>query len=146
LVAGQGGHEPVTGAALSLPGPHANGPKGCLTCHDSSRQTLVLGASHGFRADQASCEGCHRANMQRDPGIAKRALGLLSRLDPASGVRGAERPWHATTGALPPSPQRARALRDVLLVLEDPAADVHHPAYARALLDAAERVAPGVAP
>jgi hypothetical protein len=33
-------------------------------------------------------------------------------------------------------------LRNVLLVLEDPAADLHHPAYAKLLLDAAERVAP----
>jgi hypothetical protein len=33
-----------------------------------------------------------------------------------------------------------------LLVLEDPAADVHHPAYARALLDAAERLTSGASP
>jgi hypothetical protein len=33
----------------------------------------------------------------------------------------------------------------VLLVLEDPAADVHHPAYATTLLDAAERVTSGAA-
>jgi hypothetical protein len=45
-----------------------------------------------------------------------------------------------------PTPEQTRALRDVLLVLEDPAADVHHPSYAKALLDAAERLVPGASP
>jgi hypothetical protein len=61
-------------------------------------------------------------------------------------VASADAPWHARYELVLPTPQQTRALRDVLLVLEDPAADVHHPAYAKALLDAAERVAPGAKP
>jgi hypothetical protein len=146
IVAGQGGLEPETGAALSLAGPHSSDAKGCLTCHDSGPEQLVLGRSHGFRATDKGCGHCHGSAKSRDPSLAERALRLLARLDPARSLGSAERPWHASYQLLPPTPQQTRALRDVLLVLEDPAADVHHPRYAKALLDAAERLAPGTSP
>lgn len=139
ILAGQGGREPSTGAALTLPAPHAASPKGCLACHDSGPEQLQLGKTHGFRATDASCARCHSASMPRDASLAKRARELLDRLEPARGSAALEAPWHARPRALPQDPRRARALRNVLLVLEDAAADVHHPAYARALLDAAER-------
>jgi hypothetical protein len=72
-------------------------------------------------------------------------LGLLAQLDPERGVV-SERPFHARdAGTTPKTTAQARALYDVLLVLEDPAADVHHPVYATSLLDAAERVTSGAA-
>jgi hypothetical protein len=146
LVAGQGGLEPQTGAALLLSGPHAQSAKGCLSCHDSGPSELVLGKSHGFRATEQACERCHASPKLRDEALAKRARTLLERLDPQNSAGSAETPWHASYQLLLPTPQRTRALHDVLLVLEDPAADVHNPSYAKALLDAAERLAPGASP
>lgn len=146
IVAGQGGLEPETGAPLSFAAPHAAAPKGCLSCHDSGPEGLVLGKSHGFRASQASCARCHASPPSRDPSIAQRARQLLAKLDPQHSEGDVGTPWHASYQQLLPTPQRTRALRNVLLVLEDPAADVHGPGYARALLDAAERLAPGTKP
>jgi hypothetical protein len=146
IVAGQGGLEPETGAPLTLATPHAAAPKGCLSCHDSGPDGLVLGKSHGFRATQASCARCHDSAKNRDPAIAQRARELLEQLDPEHSAGDAGTPWHARNQRPSPTAQRTRALRNVLLVLEDPAADVHAPGYARALLDAAERLAPGAKP
>jgi hypothetical protein len=146
MVAGQGGLEPETGAPLAGAAPHAAAPKGCLGCHDSGPEALVLGKSHGFRASPESCARCHDSPPSRDPSIAERARQLLVLLDPQHSAGDVGTPWHATYQLLLPTPQRTRALRNVLLVLEDPAADVHAPGYARALLDAAERLAPGAKP
>jgi hypothetical protein len=146
IVAGQGGFEPETGAPLTSAAPHAAAPKGCLSCHDSGPEGLVLGKSHGFRATPESCARCHTAPPSRDPAIAQRARQLLARLDPQHSAGDVGRPWHASYDELLPTAQQSRALRNVLLVLEDPAADVHAPGYARALLDAAERLAPGAQP
>jgi hypothetical protein len=146
IVAGQGGLEPQTGAPLSLAGPHATDAKGCLSCHDSGPSQLTLGKSHGFRATEEACGRCHASLKDRDPTLARRAQALLERLDPAQSSGSAEKPWHASYQLVLPTPQQTRALHDVLLVLEDPAADVHHPTYAKALLDAAERLAPGASP
>ena len=146
LVAGQGGLEPATGAPLLLEGPHAAAPKGCLSCHDSGPEGLLLGKSHGFRATEQSCERCHDSPKPRDPSLAARARQLLTRIDPAHSNGDLGTPWHASYELVLPTPQQTRALRNVLLVLEDPAADVHHPGYARALLDAAERLTPGASP
>lgn len=143
LVAGQGGLEPTTGEPLALPAPHAGGLRGCLGCHDSGPEELVLGKSHGFRASQAGCAKCHSAPKPRDPRVRVRAEGLLAQLSPGRSLTGA---FHAREAPPAKSIEHARALYDVLLVLEDPAADIHHPAYATTLLDAAERVASGASP
>jgi len=129
ILAGQGGWEPKTGVALRAAAPQTNHPKGCLHCHDSGPEALVLGKHHAFRADAAA--------YSRDPSLAARARELVERLDPSGEHQ------HRAALALPRDPVRARALYDALLVAEDPAADVHHPAYAKALLDAAET---GVSP
>jgi hypothetical protein len=146
LVAGQGGVQPETGAPFTLAAPHAAAPKGCLSCHDSGPDGLLLGQSHGFRASEQGCARCHDAPKPRDASIAQRARQLLARLDPQHSSGDVGRPWHASYQQLLPTPQQTRALYNVLLVLEDPAADVHHPSYARALLDSAERLAPGATP
>jgi hypothetical protein len=143
LVAGQGGLEPATGEPLNLPSPHAAGPKGCLSCHDSGPAELLLGKSHAFRAGPSACKRCHDEPQTRDPSIAARAESLLAKLDPK---RPPARAHHAQPRPAQQDPRRERAIYDVLLVLEDPAADVHHPRYARALLDAAESIASGASP
>jgi hypothetical protein len=140
LVAGQGGIEPTTGEPLSLVSPHSAAPKGCLSCHDSGPEELLLGKNHAFRAGPSACKRCHDSMQARDPSIAARAESLLAKLDPN---RPRARTLHAQPRPAQPDPRRERAIYDVLLVLEDPAADIHHPRYARALLDAAERVASG---
>lgn len=142
IVAGQGGLEPATGAPLELPAPHVASARGCLSCHDSGPEALVLGKSHGFRAAGDACARCHTPKP-RDASIAERARSLLARLDPTHAVGDVGKPWHSRYEAALPATAQTRALRNVLLVLEDPAADVHHPAYARALLDSADRLAPG---
>jgi hypothetical protein len=146
ILAGQGGFEPRTGERLTRAAPHAAGPKGCLSCHDSGPDALVLGKTHGFQSSDAACLRCHDRRLERNPALALRAQGLLERLDPQQGRPSADRPWHARPTRALPTPEQTRALHNVLLVLEDPAADVHHPAYASALLDAAERVLPGAPP
>jgi hypothetical protein len=139
IVAGTGGLVPTDGAELRLAGPHSRDMRGCLSCHDGGPEPLVLGRSHAFRASEQACARCHASPPPRDPGIARRARALLERLEPGQSSGAAPQPWHARRAATTPTtPTRARALRNVLLVLEDPAADVHHPRYARALLDAAE--------
>ena len=146
LLAGQGGLEPESGAALTLASPHALDPKGCLSCHDSGPEGLTLGESHGFRATETTCKRCHASGKPRDPSLARRAQSLFERLAPGRAAGTLDRPWHARKERAPQTPQLTRALYNVLLVLEDPAADVHHPAYARTLLDAAERLTPGAPP
>ncbi|HVY30119.1 MAG TPA: cytochrome c3 family protein [Polyangiaceae bacterium] len=146
LVAGQGGFEPQSGAPLALEGPHARPARGCLTCHDSGPSDLQLGKSHGFRATDESCAKCHQKPPARDAALAERARQLLARLDPSRADGSLDNPWHARYELVLPTPQHTRALRNVLLVLEDPAADVHHPSYAKSLLDAAERFLSGAQP
>jgi hypothetical protein len=143
LVGGQGGLEPTTGEPLAMLAPHADGLRGCLGCHDSGPEELVLGKSHGFRASLAGCPKCHSAPKARDPSIRARAEGLLATLAPGRSLTGA---FHARPTPALKTIEQARALYDVLLVLEDPAADIHHPVYATSLLDAAERVASGAPP
>ena len=143
ILAGQAGLEPRSGDRLTRPAPHAASPKGCLSCHDSGPDALLLGKTHGFQSSEAACRRCHDRPIQRDPALARRAQGLLARLDPPHGQANADKPWHARPARALPTLEQTRALHNVLLVLEDPAADVHHPVYAAALLDAAERVLPG---
>jgi len=136
IVAGRGGTDPTSGAALDGPAPHASDPRGCLRCHDSGPAELERGKGHAFRVAVASCSPCHAEPPSRKPELAVAARALLDELVPLA--RGASRasPLHAEAVATSGLSQtRARALRNALLVLEDPAADVHNPEYARALLE-----------
>jgi hypothetical protein len=144
IILGRGGFEPASGAPLHVKAPHDGAPKGCVTCHtDPNADTL--GKGHDFRARPETCVRCHADPKPRDTSLAERAQALLRRLAPELEATRSG-PWHAADRALPADPTRARALRNVLLVLEDPAADVHHPRYASALLDAAEPFASGAQP
>ena len=140
IIAGRGGREPASGMALELTGPHESAERGCLSCHDSGPGEPALGKTHGFVASEQACRRCHAAAPARDPSLRERARRLLERLEPALALAadGSATTWHETPREVPRSPDTARALYGVLLVLEDPAADVHNPAYAKLLLDAAE--------
>ncbi len=141
IVGGRGGLDPEGG--LSSAGPHASDPRGCLSCHGSGPSELERGSGHAFRVGPDACQACHRTQPERDASLATRARALLEKLDGRAAKGDRESPLHATeTGALPDT-ERARALFNVLLVIEDGAADVHNPAYADALLDSAERVLKG---
>jgi hypothetical protein len=135
--AGRSGVEPKTGAALEGPAPHASDPRGCLRCHDSGPAELERGKNHAFVAAPASCAPCHADQPMRRPELASDARAILDEIVPLARGRKRTEPFHAGAIASTLPPARARALKNVLLVLEDPAADVHNPAYARRLLDAA---------
>lgn len=147
LIAGRGGILPASGEALVLPPIHATSPRGCLSCHDSGPAGIERGKGHAFQATEASCGPCHQQQPpRRNPELARRARLLFTKLTHEKPLAPAGRPQHAEPAVSPTTPERARALRNILLVLEDPAADVHHPAYAEALLDSAERFTHGASP
>jgi hypothetical protein len=129
--AGRGGIDVKTGAPLEGPAPHAGVARGCLGCHDSGPNELERGKSHAFRATVASCTPCHANEPKRRPELAERARALVDELAPRA-PRSV--PPHAEPISKRLSDPKARALRNALLVLEDPAADVHNPAYAERLL------------
>jgi hypothetical protein len=141
LWAGRGGVDPATGAALVGPAPHGAVAGGCIGCHRSGPEGLGRGAEHGFAAGAGACEPCHAE--EKDPRIRSRALSLWAgAMKSTTGVAGS--PLHASARRLDRATPRGRSLWNVALVLEDPAADRHNAAYARMLLDEAERVlAPG---
>jgi hypothetical protein len=139
--AGRGGVDPKTGAALVGPAPHAAIAGGCIGCHRSGPEGLGRGAEHGFAATADACEPCHAD--KKDPQIRSRALSLWMSATKST-TDTIESPLHANDRRLDRATPRGRALWNVALVLEDPAADRHDAAYARILLDAAARVlAPG---
>ncbi len=130
--AGRGASDPITGAALLGPAPHAAVPGGCVGCHRAGPAELERGRSHAFRADVASCSACH-AEQPRIP-VLERAEQLLARLGDAPRSL---TPPHADGREPHGVRERARAL--ILFVLEDRGAQVHNPRYAEALLDRAEQ-------
>lgn len=144
ILAGQGGVDPSSGEPLELAPVHAQDARGCLRCHSSGPPELVLGKSHAFRAEPSTCTGCHEPR-ERVPSLRERAERLLARWG-REAPSDASLPLHARPAPKSLAPEQERALTNVRLVLEDPAADVHHPAYAKLLLDAAERFAPGASP
>ncbi|HEX6764938.1 MAG TPA: hypothetical protein VF103_05655 [Polyangiaceae bacterium] len=135
LWAGLGGVDPKTGAPLEGPAPHASDPRGCLRCHDSGPEKLGRGASHAFQAGPESCKPCHAERPKRRPELAAAAKKIVEAILPHAPKRTSSEPAHA--GVLPAglSPERMLRLRNALLVLEDPAADVHNPVYAARLVE-----------
>ncbi|HVR20034.1 MAG TPA: multiheme c-type cytochrome [Polyangiaceae bacterium] len=134
--AGRGGSDARTGAPLEGPAPHANDARGCLRCHDSGPSDLERGKGHAFRANPLSCAPCHAEAPKRRPELADRARAIVDAILPLARKSS---PPHAEPFAKTLAPAKARALRNALLVLEDPAADVHNPVYAERLLAAEER-------
>lgn len=136
--AGRGGIDPKSGTALVASAPHAAVANGCIGCHHAGPPNLERGASHAFQVARDSCQQCH-APGRRDPQIRARAEALWSRF--AVDTKRAERAsevHHARGLRLDRSKPHGRALWNIALVLEDPAADAHNGPYARRLLDAAE--------
>lgn len=136
--AGRGGIDPETGEALVGSAPHATEARGCVGCHDAGPDSLSLGKGHAFRAPDSTCSRCHEAAVPRAPALAARARALLDKLVPPRARRPESGPPHALPLERPLPTGRKRALHDILLVLEDPAADVHNRKYATFLLDRAE--------
>ena len=146
LWAGRGGVDPATGAPVAMPAVHADLPGSCVACHDGGPPELERGRAHAFRANPSTCTRCHADGpfdaelLDRD--VQEEARTLLARLAPdvtaeAPGLA----PRHATPRRLG-NDAAARAVYDVLLVLEDPAAASHNEPYARALLQAARAATP----
>ncbi|MES1165819.1 MAG: hypothetical protein ABUR63_08680 [Verrucomicrobiota bacterium] len=150
---GRGGIDPTTGTALNGPAPHARVAGGCVGCHRGGPADLARGAGHAFLAGAKICGSCHARDLPADD-LRARAARLWAkyqdtRAAPAPGQ--AVRPPHADAAPdnrRPPDAHRApripstpteRALWNLALVIEDPAAQAHNLPYARALLAAAER-------
>lgn len=150
LLVGQGGVQIATGEPLVGETQHGEVP-GCLGCHradgsDAPKDApLERGAGHAFAVDRTGCTSgdCHREGGSDGAAAATDLAGRAEALRAALVARGAI----AVTGTTPHAadlapaadPRLARASRDLLLVLEDPAAVYHNAAYARALLDEVER-------
>ncbi len=114
-------------------------PGGCIACHGRTpASSKELGTGHTFRADHKSCTRCHEGGAPAMADFRKRAHALLAKLAPPETHTG---PLHAGDESVPQDPQRAQALAAVRLVLEDPAAGAHNPAYAKRLLDFADTTA-----
>ena len=146
LIAGRGGIDPSSGVALEGPAPHAKVDGGCLACHGAGPSGLERGAGHAFVAHRAACRRCHpsldEASSRNE--LRSRAQSLWAKLEPRVAgpspfQRSPSRPPHAAPPKLNPKTPLGRAARNVLLVIEDPAAAEHNLPYARKLLDAAER-------
>jgi len=124
IVFARGGIDPLTSAPIE--GTPTSMPNGCIGCHRNGPTDVERGAGHAFKAahrDEASDRKLHDE--------AKQLLSQLLELDDGA-------PVHASTRSLPNGP-RGLAMRDVLLVYEDPAAATHNASYARALLFAAKK-------
>lgn len=131
---GQGAQDPLSGAPLIGPAPHAAVPGGCVGCHLSGTAQQPGRTGHTFKADPRHCSRCHAARAV-DRSIFARAKHLL-----ALGARPAISafPPHARPSSLTSAHDRALAL--VRLVIEDRGAAVHNPRYATLLLDRAASV------
>jgi hypothetical protein len=134
------------GAEQRGPAPHAALRGECMGCHGASA-TGGPGTDHSFRVDRRTCTKCHG---QGDPtesidrlgsSVQQRARALVAELWRAclpgagSGTPHAE-PRRLAACKLPP--EKARALFNASLVIEDRAAGVHNAPFSRLLLDQAE--------
>lgn len=132
----------VYGSASGKHGPHAAVPGGCVGCHGRARagHAGARGAAHDFEASDAECSGCHpegdaMPSARRESDALRERAKRLAR---SLGVVPGGRPPHARELRPPDEPERARAWRGVLTVLEDPAAGAHNAPLARELLDEAD--------
>jgi hypothetical protein len=134
---GRGGLDPATGAALEGPAPFASLAGGCLHCHMGDG--TPYGGNHSFVAKLESCPDCPQQDPLRAGGVQRRArqLYLDARL---YRVLGDVRPLHASKASIRRDTPAGRALWNLLLLLEDKAAEIHNPPYAQALLESAEKV------
>jgi hypothetical protein len=117
---------------FAAPRGHAS-DKGCLLCHSSGEKG---GVGHTFKAQPATCIPCHGSKAPEAADVAARARELWTKLQGRRAVPAAMPP-HASPSS--PDGPLADAARKVALVIEDPAAGAHNAAYARALLQEAEK-------
>ena len=145
--AGRGGVDPETGGPIEAPSVHGAVEKGCVGCHAKGPGGLERGAGHGFKADLATCTGCHPSGAPDAAPIERqlhdRATSVLTELVALSPSVSTREPHHADAPPLR-NDRIGRATYDALLVLEDPASGAHNAPFARALLDAAERASRGL--
>jgi hypothetical protein len=140
---------PGSQPAPTTPRTHDQVPGGCIGCHGGANPDHSSRVDHSFRVDPAACGRCHGPGQpveradERGDRVQARAIALWSRLRerlaslPASGGQ----PVHAAGAAVAAagsSDALERALYEVMLVLEDPAAGVHNAPFARELLRDAE--------
>jgi hypothetical protein len=131
---------------VAAAGAHASVPGGCIGCHGATDSDRI---DHSFRADASRCTRCHQdgVSLQAPAGqqtLQERARTLAQTLERACTVNASAttQPPHATPGrVMCKTPGLARALYEIELVREDPAAFVHNAALARSLLEDAERLA-----
>jgi hypothetical protein len=141
--AGRGGFDPETGAPFEGDSIHGAVDRGCLGCHTGGPRSLERGSGHAFASDPATCTSCHPGRVPGgDADVRREALDLLSLLTSTGKQRSptTRDPPHVTAQNLVNN-RWGRAIYDVSLVLEDPAAASHNAPFARALLAAARRVA-----
>ena len=131
--------------AVTAPSVHRAVPGGCVGCHGGSPTADQRRLDHSFRAEQRNCTSCHAANDQQtrmreaQRSLRQRAEALAARLA-ADCPSAAVEPDHANGKVERCRTQPlTRARFEIALVLEDPAAAVHNDAFARSLLDDAER-------
>jgi hypothetical protein len=134
---GRGGLDPATGQPLTGGAPHAAIAGGCVGCHREGPSNLERGGGHAFRAPTSVCTPCHPQGAPVAADLRARAETLWRSAQTGESGR---RPAHADDASVDRRTPRGRALWDLLLVLEDPAAAAHNARYAGALLDAAEPV------
>jgi hypothetical protein len=143
-----------SGGDTRVHAPHDRVPGGCLGCHGGATKPV----DHSFRVDAARCSSCHAAGPLKERAddhgdlVRARALALWSRLRDRMGLAPASgagvSPAHASALTLDAgtSDALARALYEVSLVMEDPAAGVHNAPFARELLRDAEQILRGAGP
>jgi hypothetical protein len=152
LVAGRGGVDPKTGAALTGAAPHLGVANGCIGCHDRGPIGLARGADHAFAPNLERCPSCHTKPPDATSSLFSQAADLWQKLVARRVVshtpaREEPLPMHATDSLRgdPKSPL-SRAARNLALLLDDRAAAVHNPTYAKLLLnksrEAIERARP----
>ena len=137
LMFARGGLDPASGEPLSGTPAHATVSGGCVGCHRGGPASVERGAGHAFQTSPSVCMACHRTALPAsDLPLQARRLWQRWRGDGQTAAIP-----HATSGAaLDLATPVGRALWNVLLVLEDPAAATHNARYARALLAASEPV------
>lgn len=126
---------------VSGPATHRNVPGGCTGCHGRRAKPGAL--DHSFRVDRATCMSCHTAGVPDEAAnqasLQSRASELRTQLEQRCATSLASGVPHASPAQLGAcaTGELGRALYQVLLVTEDPAATVHNRSFASQLLESA---------
>ena len=131
----------------SVGSAHRGVPGGCVGCHGAKPAGANGGVDHSFRVQPGICKDCHTAGVPAETfgaagTVQARAEALAQRLAQLCPEDTTVKPNHAGAHAACPTQPLRRARYEVELVREDPAAALHNAAFARSLLDDAERLVP----